>query len=68
MNGHLVKKILKTIFLDVENNFKNENQDILSLNAGVSTFPSDGNNERAILDLAEGRRMEARRQKKWSII
>lgn len=68
MDNGMVKDILKAIFSEVELNFKNENQDILSLNAGVSTFPTDGNNERTVLDLAEGRRMDARRQSKWSIV
>ena len=68
MDKNLVKDILKTIFSEVEENFKNENQDILSLNAGVATFPTDGNNERTVLDLAEGHRIDARRQSKWSIV
>ncbi|MCL4542614.1 MAG: GGDEF domain-containing protein [Deltaproteobacteria bacterium] len=68
MDRNRAKDILKTVFSEVEANFKNENQDILSLNAGISTFPTDGSNERAVLDLAEGRRTDARRQSKWSIV
>ncbi|MCL4496815.1 MAG: GGDEF domain-containing protein [Deltaproteobacteria bacterium] len=68
MDKNPVKDILKTIFSEVEANFKNENQDILSLNAGVSSFPADGNNERTVLDLAEGHRIDARRKSKWSIV
>lgn len=66
-NGH-AKIILKAIFSEVEANFKRESQEVLSLNAGVSSFPLDGNNERTILDLAEGRRMDARRLGRWSIV
>ncbi len=68
MDKNPVKDILKTIFSEVEANFKNENQDISSLNAGVSSFPADGNNERTVLDLAEGHRIDARRKSKWSIV
>ncbi len=68
MDGATAKDILKTVFLEVESCFEKEKQDILSLNAGVSMFPSDGGNERTVLDMAEGRRIEARRQSKWTIL
>jgi diguanylate cyclase (GGDEF)-like protein len=68
MDGATAKDILKTVFLEVESCFKREGQDILSLNAGISMFPSDGGNERTVLDMAEGRRIEARRQGKWTIL
>lgn len=63
-----IRKNLEDVFKEIEEAFKKDNQDILSLNAGVSSFPSDGNNERTILDVAEARRMDARRTGKWSII
>ena len=66
-NGDKAKDILKTIFSEVESEFKKSGQDILSLNSGVSTFPADGVNERDILDAAEGRRIEAKRHDKWAI-
>ncbi len=66
-DGDKAKDILKAIFSEVESEFKKSGQDILSLNSGVSTFPSDGVNERDILDAAEGRRIEAKRHDKWAI-
>lgn len=60
-----VKDFLQIIFSETKDSFKKENEDILSLNAGVSTFPTDGNNERTILDMAEGRRIEAKRKDRW---
>jgi len=65
MEKDAAKDILKTILSETEGVFKKENQAILSLNAGVSTFPDDGNNERTILDTAEGRRIDARRIGRW---
>jgi|GEM_PF-5071603 len=62
------KNIIKTILSESEDAFKKENQTILSLNAGVSTFPDDGNNERTILDIAEGRRIDARRIDRWTCL
>ena len=62
------KDILKAILSETEDVFKKENQTILSLNAGVSTFPDDGNNERTILDIAEGRRIDARRMNRWACL
>ena len=59
------KDIITSILSETENIFKKENQSILSLNAGISTFPDDGNNERTILDIAEGRRIDARRMDRW---
>jgi diguanylate cyclase (GGDEF)-like protein len=62
------KNIIKAILSESEDAFKKENQAILSLNAGVSTFPDDGNNERTILDIAEGRRIDARRIDRWTCL
>ena len=62
------KNIVKAILSESEDAFKKENQSILSLNAGVSTFPDDGNNERTILDIAEGRRIDARRIDRWTCL
>ncbi|MHB1547053.1 MAG: diguanylate cyclase domain-containing protein [bacterium] len=62
------KDIIKTILSETEGVFKKENQTILSLNAGISTFPDDGNNERTILDIAEGRRIDARRIDRWACL
>ncbi len=60
--------IIKKIFNETEDAFKKDGQDILSLNAGVSEFPTDGGNERTVLDIAEGRRIDAKREKRWTVI
>ena len=62
------KDVVRKVFDEVEDSFKKDGQDILSLNAGVSEFPGDGGNERTILDIAEGRRIDAKREKKWAVI
>ena len=62
------KTAIKKIFGETEDSFKKDGQDILSLNAGVSEFPGDGGNERTILDIAEGRRIDAKREKRWAVI
>jgi diguanylate cyclase (GGDEF)-like protein len=62
------KDTMKAIFTETKDAFANENQDILSLNAGISMFPDDGNNERTILDAAEGRRIDARRKDRWTYL
>lgn len=58
---------VKNIFSEIESEFKKGSQEILSLNAGISTFPADGSSERVILDMAEGRRIEAKRKGRWVI-
>ncbi|MHB8231317.1 MAG: GGDEF domain-containing protein [bacterium] len=68
IDNNAVKDIMQTIFSETKDSFKKENEEILSLNAGISTFPADGNNERTILDIAEGRRIEARRKDRWTYI
>ncbi len=59
------KEILGAVFLETREEFKRDDMNILSLNAGISTFPDDGNNERTILDIAEGRRIDAKRKDRW---
>ncbi len=63
-----VVEIMNGAFKEIDDLLKREEQDVLSLNAGISTFPADGNNERTILDLAESRRIEARRLGRWVIV
>ncbi len=63
-----VKAIIKNVFVETESRFKKDGQEILSLNAGISAFPDDGVNERTILDMAEERRFDARRQERWVVL
>ncbi len=69
LNKTDIKNIIKNIILEIKTIFKNEfASDILSMNGGVAEFPSDGDNERIILDLAESRLTEAKRNSGWSVI
>jgi diguanylate cyclase (GGDEF)-like protein len=62
------KNIIKNVFSEIEEDFKRDNTSIISLNAGIASYPVDGDNERVILDTVESRRIEARRNTKWVII
>ncbi|MHB1646097.1 MAG: GGDEF domain-containing protein [Candidatus Acididesulfobacter diazotrophicus] len=62
------KKIIENIFLEVQDHFIKQNNNIISMNAGIAQYPDDGSTERIVVDLAESRRFEARRNLKWNII
>ncbi len=62
------KKIIENIFSEVQDYFIKQNNHIISLNAGIAQYPDDGSTERIVIDLAESRRFEARRNLKWNII
>ncbi|MHB1665032.1 MAG: GGDEF domain-containing protein [bacterium] len=62
------KKIIENIFLEVQDYFIKQNNNIISMNAGIAQYPDDGSTERIVIDLAESRRFEARRNLKWNII
>jgi diguanylate cyclase (GGDEF)-like protein len=62
------KKIIENIFSEVQNYFIKQNNNIISMNAGIAQYPDEGSTEGIVIDLAESRRFEARRNLKWNII
>ncbi len=62
------KKIIENIFTEVQDYFLKQNNNFLSMNAGIAQYPDDGGTERMVINSAESRRFEARRNLKWSII